>query len=167
MKYAEDMRKFIRSSLFNLNSRVVLDAGCGNGLVTRLIKKQHPKIKLIGIDSDANDIKIAKRKERSENKGINYFIGSLDKLPFPDSSFDLVVATLVFHHMEPVTRKLTLKEFYRVLNSHGEIIILEGKGLVRNLVDMMENSGFRDIGKRKEGKIRNVYYGKKIQFLIP
>jgi SAM-dependent methyltransferase len=46
-------------------------------------------------------------------------------LPYLDKSFDRVVASMLFHHLSPEDKILTLKEVYRILKTEGELHIAD------------------------------------------
>ena len=52
-------------------------------------------------------------------------MGYADRLPYPDSSFDRVVSSLVFHHLSHETKVLALREAWRVLRPYGELHIAD------------------------------------------
>lgn len=92
---------------------IVLDAGCGHGGVFAKSDLNSPTKcgRVIGIDYAQQD---------------NYHIterclGSLAKLPFSDTTFDVIVCEWVAEHIaEP---GLVFKEFSRVLKSNGHLIM--------------------------------------------
>jgi len=49
--------------------------------------------------------------------------GYAEKLPFGDATFDMVVSTMTFHHLNDT--KKGVQECYRVLKKGGELIILD------------------------------------------
>ena len=163
LRYANDIRKFARSELSFLNAQAVIDAGCGNGLVSRAIKKQYVGVKLVGVDCDREAIALARHKARQSGLKISYVLGDLRSLPFGSDSADVVVCTLVMHHLSADVRKKALREFLRVLKKGGALVILEGKVHVRRLAGSMKEAGFGNVQKRQFGKTRNVYSGAKTQ----
>ena len=70
------------------NARV-LDVGCGDGLLARLILQQRPDITLTGIDVLVRD---------RTHIPVTPFDGQV--IPFPDDSFDVVVFIDVLHHTD-------------------------------------------------------------------
>lgn len=161
IRYMADLRRFVRQEFSYLSSQKILDAGCGTGPVSRIIKKNHPETVVIGIDKEAKSIKAARRKAKHAHLRIRYFIGSLDNIPLGDGTVDVVVAAIVLHHMPAKIRIKALQEFHRILKKNGNLVILEGKGLVRNLTSMMQDGGFRDVQKKGFGDIRRIYTGTK------
>jgi ubiquinone/menaquinone biosynthesis C-methylase UbiE len=81
---------------------------------------------LTGIEPDARSIKQArKRVEHVEQAGrnVDLRLGSVEALPFPDASFDTVVATFVWCSVGDVSAGLC--EIKRVLKPGGELRFLE------------------------------------------
>ncbi len=70
------------------NSRI-LDVGCNDGRVAAMMQKNKPSLSFVGVDVQANRSALIERK---------LYDGKT--LPFPDNSFDIVMATDVLHHVE-------------------------------------------------------------------
>ena len=101
----------------------VLDLGSGPGFLVTEIARKSPGLRVCGIDLSRQMVKIASR--RAGNAGNAHFVfGSAARLPFKDSSIDLVVSTLVFHHVK--SPLLAFDECYRVLKPGGEAWIYDG-----------------------------------------
>ncbi len=73
----------------------VLDIGCGNGALTFEIAKKARKV--VGIDLDKKNIKIAKRKYWAPN--IKYLVGDATK-DLPNQKFDVVILSNVLEHIQ-------------------------------------------------------------------
>jgi ubiquinone/menaquinone biosynthesis C-methylase UbiE len=101
----------------NINkSPRILDIGCGTGIATRQLA-QKKKINVVGLDADALMIKKAKQ----QNDKIDYVIGTADKLPYKDETFDIVTAFSSFHWFQ---NKKSLDEIRRVLKKQGLFFIV-------------------------------------------
>ncbi|MDD4352490.1 MAG: class I SAM-dependent methyltransferase [Candidatus Gracilibacteria bacterium] len=101
--------------LGNLEGKRVLDAGCGNGYFSD--RAEGLGARVLGVDSSAELLKIAKSKFRGD-----FQVADLtQKLPLPDASFDLVLAHLVL--MDLPECATLMAESYRVLNSGGRVIV--------------------------------------------
>ena len=90
------------------NPESILDVGCGEGHVIRLIRNNDWNLKLVGLDIDKNSLKMA--KEKIEN--VNFIYGDIYELPFDDNSFDLVICSEVLEHLKKPA--LAMKELNRV-----------------------------------------------------
>jgi SAM-dependent methyltransferase len=70
----------------------VLDAGCGDGLITLALAKRHPSWTMVGMDLSAE--LLAGARERARNRplaNVNFLETDLTK-PLPESEFDAVMA---------------------------------------------------------------------------
>ena len=99
----------------------ILDVGCGTGTLDLLIKEKHPHADVVGLDPDYQILAIARRKAERERVEIRFEEGYADRLPYPDSSFDRVVSSLVFHHLPRDSKVASLREIRRVLRPGGEL----------------------------------------------
>jgi SAM-dependent methyltransferase len=95
-------------------ARRVLDVGTGDGQVARLAASLGADV--VGLDPTWNQITVA--KERAG--GPVYLRSGAATLPFPDASFDVVVACLVFEHIEEVDAAIA--EVGRVLEPGGRFL---------------------------------------------
>ena len=89
----------------------LLDAGCGEGFVAGQIKRKWPCWNIIGIDGAKEAVALAKRFHAD----IDFRIGSLYGLAFPDKAFDIVICSEVLEHLEQPEK--ALKELQRVTKS--------------------------------------------------
>ena len=99
----------------------VLDLGCGTATLTLLIKKTHPEATVIGLDGDPKILDIAKKKADQAGIDITLDKGMSFDLPYSDASFDRVVSSLVFHHLDREDKVATFGEVHRVLRAGGEL----------------------------------------------
>ena len=96
----------------------LLDAGCGPGNITAEIAQLITGGKVVGIDSSSEIIKEASRNYAVQCKdNLEFQVGDIYRLPFPDESFDVVYIHQVLQHLaDPVE---ALKELRRVLKVGG------------------------------------------------
>lgn len=75
------------------------------------------------MDGDPDVLKIALDKSRGSD--IQWDEGLASSLPYPDSTFDRVVTSLVIHHLITDDKRLAFKEIHRVLKPDGELYVLD------------------------------------------
>jgi len=93
----------------------VLDLACGTGTLTLMAKQQEPAAIIIGLDGDPQILKIARGKAQKAGLDIDFRQGLSYELPFPDHSFDCVLSSLFFHHLQPDQKDKTCRELARIL----------------------------------------------------
>ncbi|PSB29417.1 class I SAM-dependent methyltransferase [Stenomitos frigidus] len=106
--------------------RRILDLGCGTGSTTLLLKQQFPDAEVIGLDLSPYMLVVAEHKAKQANLDIQWRHGNAEQTGFPDASFDLVTASLLFHETPPTASQAILQESYRLLTVGGGVAILDG-----------------------------------------
>jgi len=95
-------------------AKKVLDVGCYDGTISALIKQLGNNV--FGIDVSEKAVEIARER------GIDARVWDLDnRLPFPDESFDVVVAGEVIEHVREID--FLVQEFWRVLRRPGYAVV--------------------------------------------
>ena len=92
----------------------VLDCGCGNGGVARLIRERVAEVVAIDVESFP---------DWRDEPGLTFGIADAEDLPFADAAFDVVHSKDSLHHMESPERALA--EYRRVLKRGGAALIVE------------------------------------------
>ena len=100
----------------------LLDVGCGTGFLIDILAKRR-SARYCGVDLSDEMIRVAKGKGI---RGAEFTVGSADKLPYPDGSFDIVACSQSFHHY-PYPEK-AMREAKRVLKPGG-LYILSDTGI--------------------------------------
>lgn len=107
----------------------ILDLGCGDGLNSKILREEGIR-DITGIDISESLLSQAKKL----NPDILFVLGSVEKLPFLDKSFDIVFVDSAFHHFTHVPK--SLQQIYRVLKKGGHLCFSEShKSLFRQLFD--------------------------------
>jgi ubiquinone/menaquinone biosynthesis C-methylase UbiE len=88
----------------------VLDAGCGDGLFTRTIAA--PVV--IGVD------KAQAMVERARSRGVDARLADIEKLPFGDGEFDVVVCNWTLYHLQDLDHGV--RELARVVRPEGRFV---------------------------------------------
>jgi ubiquinone/menaquinone biosynthesis C-methylase UbiE len=103
----------------------VLDIGCGTGEVTWRAKSRAGSGQVYGIDPAPEMIAVARKKAVRLNLDIDFRVGVIESLPFPDSSLDVVTSSLMMHHLPDELKRRGLAEIYRVLQPGGRLLIAD------------------------------------------
>jgi len=106
----------------------VLDVGCGTGaLATVAYKRVGATGRVCGIDPGPQQIARARSKAERAGLAIDFQVGAIEQLAFPDHSFDVVLSTLVMHHLPDDLKRVGLAEIVRVLKPGGLLVIVDFK----------------------------------------
>ena len=113
-----DFAQWVVDTLHWRGDEIVLDVGSGPGSYAKLVQDRTPQGAYI-----AGDLSLGMaRKVREQVGGPHTHALNLDaqQLPFPDASFDVVLANHVLHHVPDIDRALA--EIHRVLRPDGCLI---------------------------------------------
>jgi ubiquinone/menaquinone biosynthesis C-methylase UbiE len=103
----------------------VLDLACGTGTLTLSIKGSHPDVNVEGIDGDHSILAIARSKAAASGLDVHFQQALAYALPFTNATFDRVVSSLFFHHLNWLDKQKTVREVIRVLKPDGEFHIAD------------------------------------------
>lgn len=104
----------------------ILDVGCGTGSLTLAARqKMGAEGKVAGLDPSSNMINLAQQKADKAGVEIDFQVGVIEQIDYPDNTFDLVLSSLMMHHLPGELKKDGLKEVYRVLRPDGTLMIVE------------------------------------------
>lgn len=101
----------------------VLDLGAGTATLPLMLKERWPDAGIVGLDADPEILAIGRRKVADAGFDIELVQGFSNELPFEDSSFDVVVSTLFFHHLTGAVKRETMPEIARVLKPGGRLYV--------------------------------------------
>lgn len=113
----------------------VLDVGCGTGEVTLRAKAYAKGGKVYGIDPSPEMIAVARKKAGSKGLDIDFRVGVIEDLPFPDASMEVVTSSLMMHHLPERLKVRGLAEIYRVLKPGGHLLIADFMRPTGSLLD--------------------------------
>ena len=112
--------------------QVVLDVGCGTGTLAIGAKRQvGPSGSVHGIDPSPAMIARADRKARKAGVGVAFRTGVVEALPYPGAQFDVVLSTLMLHHLPRKAREACAHEIRRVLKPGGRVLAVDFGGTPR------------------------------------
>jgi ubiquinone/menaquinone biosynthesis C-methylase UbiE len=118
----------VKAQLINAlsgDSGRVLDLACGSGTLAILIKQRFPQLTVHGIDGDFDMLGRAERKANEAGSDINFKQGLADALPYGNSSFDVVVSSLFFHHLSREEKRSAFSEIKRILTPSGVLLFAD------------------------------------------
>ena len=103
----------------------ILDIGCGTGTLALQLKKEFADVEVIGLDPDPKALRRAESKAARVGVSVQFDQGFADELPYESNSFDRVLSSLMFHHLDKPTREKTLTEVVRVLKPGGSLHLVD------------------------------------------
>jgi ubiquinone/menaquinone biosynthesis C-methylase UbiE len=103
-----------------------LDVGCGTGTIaTSVARPVGTTGRVAGIDPSHAQIARARAKAARRRLSIEFQIGVIEQLPFPDQTFDVVFSTLMMHHLPAPLKRQGLAEIARVLKPEGRLVLAD------------------------------------------
>jgi SAM-dependent methyltransferase len=137
--------RYALEDLLAVRSGRVLDVGCGGGNMAKAIKRERPELEVHGIDTSTNAIAAA----NVDPQGVEFRLGTAERLPFDDGYFGAVTMFDVLEHLDDPGQ--VLGEIARVLLPGGLFHIavpLEGQpGTIYHLIGA---------GSRWKAKVRHL-----------
>lgn len=102
----------------------LLDIGCGTGALLREIKRNHPRLAVVGLDLSAPYLAVAARRLRAWSR-VELREGAAEEMPFSPETFDVVTAVYLFHELPRRVRRAVAAEITRVLKPGGTLILVD------------------------------------------
>jgi ubiquinone/menaquinone biosynthesis C-methylase UbiE len=104
----------------------VLDVGCGTGSLAIAAKNRVGSTgRVSGIDPSPEMIARANSKARKAGADVSFGCGVAETLPFADAQFDVVLSTLMLHHLPRPARQQFAGEIRRVLSPGGRVLVVD------------------------------------------
>jgi SAM-dependent methyltransferase len=131
----EDLSRFFAYLPLATDARV-LDAGCGSGVMTRLLAQRAPTGWATGVDTNARHIASAAQHAAAAGiTNITFQEANIFALLFADQTFDLVWCKYVLQWVEQPVQAIT--EFCRVTRPGGYVVCahFDGFGVLHDPVD--------------------------------
>lgn len=139
------LRQQIADSIRYQPDEKVLDVGCGTGSLALVAKERVGRAGSVhGIDPAPRQIDRARVKARRRGIAVDFQLGVVEKLSFPDKTFDVVQSTFAIDHVPADLQRQGLKEIARVLKPGGRLFILITSS-VQDLAVWMKEAGFSQI----------------------
>jgi ubiquinone/menaquinone biosynthesis C-methylase UbiE len=107
----------------------VLDVGCGTGtLAIAAARRVGVTGAVTGIDPSAELLERARKKARRAHVDVAFAQSGGEELPFPDAAFDVVLSSLVLHHLSHDALRSAAHEMHRVLRPGGRAVLVDMGG---------------------------------------
>ncbi len=104
----------------------VLDVGCGTGTLAIAAKqKVGPAGAVYAIDASPEMIARARGKAKKRRMEIVFENAAAEALPFDGATFDVVLSTIMLHHLPRKIRLAAALEIRRVLKPGGRVAIVD------------------------------------------
>ena len=103
----------------------VMDLGCGTGTLAIMIKQAQPNAEVYGLDADPEMLKVARDKAAHEAVSVKFDVGMTYDLPYPDTSMDRVLTSIMIHHLKTPDKIRTAREIFRVLKPGGQLHVID------------------------------------------
>lgn len=142
-----------------------LDLGCGTGTLALDVRRRVGAAgRVVGIDPGERQIARARSKAARRHLPTEFMVAVIERLPFPNETFDVALSTLMMHHLPKSLKREGLAEIARVLKPGGRLVIgdfshkRERQGRARRfhaggsdmqeLVALMREAGFSVVESR-------------------
>jgi ubiquinone/menaquinone biosynthesis C-methylase UbiE len=116
-------RPLIVDAVADAAPKTVVDIGCGTGSLSIPIATRLPQTRVVGVDGDPEVLDIARGKPGAE--AVEWIEGLAGSLPIQDSEADVVLTSLVLHHLPLATKRELLADAHRVLRPGGRLIVAD------------------------------------------
>ncbi|MEA2347405.1 MAG: hypothetical protein QOG62_1192 [Thermoleophilaceae bacterium] len=103
----------------------VLDLACGTGTLAIRLAIARPGLDVAGVDGDPAILRRARANAHEAGAGIDFDEGLSTGLPYAEASFDAVMSTLFFHHLDRASKEATVAEVMRVLKPGGRLHVAD------------------------------------------
>lgn len=111
---------------------VLLDAGCGSGIVTRYLGERYPRATVTGCDQSKDRVAMAAKAAHSI-PNVSFQVEDLTRLGFEADFLDGIICRYVLEHLPQQMVHLAVKELTRALKPGGRICLIDIDGFFFNL----------------------------------
>lgn len=125
----------------------VLDVGCGPGRLTALAAEAAaPDGTAVGVD--VSPAMVDRARARHGGPRCAFHVGHAEALDQPDDSYDVVLSSLLIHHLPPGLQAAAVTEIRRVLRPGGRLVVADfhppTTRIARHLVGVAAGPVMRD-----------------------
>lgn len=129
----------------HLRKGVLLDVGCGDGSISRIVASQNPKMEIVAIDIEEHP-----HWKNKPPKNLKFKVASIYDLPYKEKSFDFVILKDVLHHLSDP--KPVLMEISKL--ARKKVLIIEANRYNPiSYIRMVKIAGHEHFSRRKLRRI--------------
>lgn len=103
----------------------ILDLGCGTGTLAVMLKVASPESEIVGLDADPAALALAREKAESAGVSVAWQQGMVFEPPIEAGAFDVVVSSMVFHHLTTEQKRATASATGRILRPGGRFVLTD------------------------------------------
>lgn len=123
-RYEEMMSALVDALPFKKRDRLkVIDLGCGTGNLSKKIISAYPNARIICLDMAENMLKMARVKLK-DNNNIKFWLGDIRDFDLSDK-YDVILASLVLHHIEKKDKPRFYRKLYNALSKKGVFFCID------------------------------------------
>ncbi len=140
---------------------VLLDAGCGEGALSRFFRGNYPSLTIEACD--LSEIRLKQAQETNAQHDINFFHSNLETIAKDSNLYDAIVCRYVFEHLQDPLK--VAREFARVLRPGGKAWICDLDNLFIGFHTVDDE--FNSVLQRVSTKVGvDLYMGRKIPAIL-
>lgn len=114
-------KKWIKEVLPHIKGNKILEVSFGSGyLMTQYASNNY---EIYGIDYNRKMLELTSNKIKKRNLNAELLQGNVEKLPFPDNTFDVVINTMAFTGYPDGDKAMS--ELKRVLKKGGRLLLVD------------------------------------------
>ena len=118
----------------------VLDVGCGTGAQTLPAAEVAGPGSVAGVDPSPDMLERAREKAAKKGLEIDFRSAAIEKLPFDDQQFDVVLSSFMLHHLPEDVMRSGFGEIKRVLKPDGRLLAVDftsGRSLIGRVMGLL------------------------------
>ncbi len=116
----------------------IVDLGFGSGRVEERIFQQRGDVRIVGVDSSAAMIDLARERLRpwsSQYQAIQHDLTKLDSLEMPSGDYQIALSVQVLHHLPQAAQRQVYSWVYNRIEKGGHFLIVDKRSFADAEID--------------------------------